>query len=209
MVEAARDESERLLRILNDLLDLARLEQGNSDLFRERTAPVELVQRAGELMRDAFKVKGLTWFCELDPELPPVLVDRQRINHVFTNLITNAIKYSPAGGEIVIRAARSADGGVEFTVRDSGQGIPLEFQDRIFDRFFRVPGQTKTGAGLGLSIAREIVVAHGGRIGVRSQTDRGSEFYFILAGAEEAPASSPERVGREVNDATVGVDRFS
>ena len=121
----------------------------------------------------------------MEPDLPAVTVDRQRINHVFTNLIANAIKYSPVDGKIVLNAAPAGDNGVEFSVTDQGPGIPEEYHTRIFDRFFRVPGQIKTGAGLGLSIAREIVVAHGGRIGVKNRQDKGSEFYFVLAGGED------------------------
>ena len=80
---------------------------------------------------------------------------------------------------------------VQFSVTDHGPGVPEDFQDRIFDRFFRVPGQTKTGAGLGLSIAREIVVAHGGRIGVKNQPDRGSEFYFVLGDLDGESPPAP------------------
>jgi two-component system, NtrC family, sensor histidine kinase KinB len=108
---------------------------------------------------------------------------------VFTNLINNAVKYSPAGKEIVLQAARANDREVQFSVSDHGPGVPEDHQDRIFDRFYRVPGQTKTGAGLGLSIAREIVVAHGGRIGVRSRTGGGSEFYFVLGEADGGASS--------------------
>jgi signal transduction histidine kinase len=134
-------------------------------------------------MRDAIAAGNLKLDCRVDANLPPLLVDRQRINHVFTNLINNAIKYSPHGGEIELRASRYGRE-VQFSVIDHGPGVPEDFQDQIFDRFFRVPGQTKSGAGLGLSIAREIVVAHGGRIGVRNRTKNGSEFYFVLGGAD-------------------------
>jgi signal transduction histidine kinase len=111
-------------------------------------------------------------------------VDRQRLSHVFANLITNAIKHSPTGGEIVLGAAAANDNWVRFSVTDQGPGIPEEYQARIFDRFFRVPGQVKTGAGLGLSIAREITVAHGGRIGVQSTPGHGSTFYLVLKAVE-------------------------
>ncbi|MDB6065499.1 MAG: integral rane sensor signal transduction histidine kinase [Pedosphaera sp.] len=182
---AARDDSERLLRILNDLLDLTRLEQGNTGLRQESTAPAELIQYVADIMREAVMSKNLKLTCNVDPGLPPVLVDRQRINHVFTNLVNNAIKYSPSGSEIILQAKWSDDREVQFSVLDEGPGVPEDFQDFIFDRFFRVPDQTKTGAGLGLSIAREIVLAHGGRIGVRNRPQQGSEFYFLLAGVEE------------------------
>ena len=181
---AARDDAERLLRILNDLLDLTRLEEGNTDLYKEKTPPSELVQTAADILRETIANKKLRLTLEIEPDLPPVLVDRQRINHVFTNLIGNAIKYSPPGGEIIMKAARTGEREVEFSVLDEGPGVAEDYQDRIFDRFYRVPNQPKKGAGLGLSIAREIVLTHGGRIGIRNGPKGGSDFYFVL-GAED------------------------
>ncbi|MDB6121472.1 MAG: resE [Pedosphaera sp.] len=185
LLEAAREDAERLLRILNDLLDLTRLEQGNPDLHKEKITPAELVQNVTDMMRETIVTRGLTFRCCVEPDLPCVVVDRQRINHVFTNLINNAVKYSPPEGEILLSVKQLDGQEVEFSVSDRGPGIPEDYQDRIFDRFFRVPDQTKTGAGLGLSIAREIVVAHGGRIGVKSRPDQGTEFYFLLNGVEQ------------------------
>ncbi len=181
---AARDDAERLLRILNDLLDLTRLEEGNTDLYKENTPPGELVQTAADIMRESVLNRKLTLTCRVEPGLPPVLVDRQRINHVFTNLIGNAIKYSPRDGEILMTATRTGEREVEFSVLDEGPGVAEDHHERIFDRFYRVPGQPKKGAGLGLSIAREIVLAHGGRIGFRSSPKGGSDFYFVLGVAE-------------------------
>jgi signal transduction histidine kinase len=185
LVETARTDAERLLRILNDLLDLTRLEAGKSGLHQEPVAPGILVQAVFEEAKFGVTEKQLQFTTNIEPGLPSVSVDRQRIGHVFHNFIRNAIRHSPAGGRIELRAARTSDGGVQFSVVDQGPGVPEEFKQRIFDRFYRVPGQTKAGAGLGLSIAREIVVAHGGRIGVYSDAGKGSEFYFVLASAEE------------------------
>lgn len=164
----ARNDTERLLGILDNLLDLARLEEGDAELHREDVAPSDFLRTVVEETADQVSARGLKLRCSLDTDLPRVLVDHTRISHVFTNLVTNAIKHSPPGGEITLRAAKSDDDYVLFTVTDQGFGIPVEYQTRIFDGFFRVPGQKKTGAGLGLSIAREITVAHGGRIGVNS-----------------------------------------
>jgi len=185
LLAVARDDTERLLRILNDLLDLTKLEEGHADLHKEKVAPAELLQTVLEEMGDQVSAKGLKMNCAAEPDLPTVAVDRQRIRHVFVNLLTNAIKHSPAGGEILLRATLTADRSVQFAVSDQGPGIPEQHQLRIFDRFFRVPGQTKTGAGLGLSIAREITVAHKGRIGVRSSLGGGSTFYVILNAVED------------------------
>ena len=185
LIETARKDAERLLRILNDLLDLTRLEAGHSGLNRERVHPAELVQQICQEARPAVVGQGLTLTNSIVPALPYVSVDRQRIGHVFHNFITNAIRHSPFGGKIEVRAILNDDGEVQFSVVDQGPGVPMEFDQRIFDRFFRVPGQVRAGAGLGLSIAREIVVAHGGRIGVHSGPGRGSEFYFALSPAEK------------------------
>jgi NtrC-family two-component system sensor histidine kinase KinB len=184
LLEAARNDTERLLRILNDLLDLARLEEGNEGLRKESIAPGELLRGVIEDTADKVSSRGLRINCTVEPALPGVSVDRQRISHVFNNLIANAIKYSPAGGRILLSAARGDDDTVEFSISDQGPGVPEEYHARIFERFFRAPGQTKTGAGLGLSIAREITLAHGGRIGVRSAPGRGSTFFVVLKAAE-------------------------
>src|SRR5262249_12140464 len=184
ILQAARDDTERLLRILNDLLDLARLDEGKEDLRAEPVPPADLLQRSLAEAADSAAAKNLKLICEVDPGLPPVAVDRQRISHVFTNLVANAIKHSPSAGEVRLRAALAGNGSVQFSVADDGPGIPEEYQSRIFDRFFRVPGQTRSGAGLGLSIAREITVAHGGRIGVKSSRGNGSTFYVVLNAAE-------------------------
>jgi NtrC-family two-component system sensor histidine kinase KinB len=183
LLEAARDDTERLLRILNNLLDLARLEEGNGDLQRESVAPASLLQTVREEMTNTIPAKQLRIECAPAPDLPAVLVDKQRIGHVFANLITNAVTHSPPGGRILLRAARAEEGWVQFSVSDEGPGIPAEYQSRIFDRFFRVPGQSKTGAGLGLSIAREITLAHGGRISVDSSPGQGATFYIVLRAA--------------------------
>jgi signal transduction histidine kinase len=153
-----------------------------------------MVQSAADIMRESVTNRRFRLTCRVEPDLPAVLVDRQRINHVFTNLIDNASKYSPPGGEIIVAAKRNGDQEIQFSVTDHGPGVPEDQQDRVFDRFYRVPGQPKKGAGLGLSIAREIVLAHGGRIGVRNAPEGGSEFYFVLAGVEE---EMPVEAGKE------------
>jgi signal transduction histidine kinase len=115
-----------------------------------------------------------------DPALGEVAVDADRIRHVFLNLLTNAAKYAPAGTTVTLYAEPAPLGFVRFGVRDEGPGIPAESAARVFDRFYRVPGAPKHGAGLGLAIAREIVVAHGGTIACQSEPGKGSDFYFLL-----------------------------
>ncbi len=187
LLQTARDDAERMLGTLNNLLDLARLEAGNAELAREEASPEELAAEALKEISEVVAAKGLRLVSSAEPGLPTVRVDRQRIHHVFANLISNSVKHSPPQGEILLRLARTESGDVRFSVLDEGPGVSPEYRHRIFDRFFRVPGQKKTGSGLGLSIAREIVVAHGGRIGVQPRNGRGSEFYFTL------PAVAPGR----------------
>lgn len=186
LIQTARRDSERLLRILDALLDIARLETGAASLVREPMQPADLVQSIAEEARRNAGPQGFTITTQVQNGLPAVAVDRQQIGHVFHNLVSNAMKHSSPGAVIAISAMADDDNlGVQFKVSDTGTGIGEEFQNRIFDRFFRVPGQAKGGVGLGLSIVREIVVAHGGRVGVRSQLGKGSEFFFVLDAVEE------------------------
>ena len=185
---AAREESERLLKMINDLLDIAKLESGRAGLRCEEVEPQSLVQSAEDDLRPMVEARGSRLVVQIAPGLPPVFVDSRQIGHVFSNLVSNAAKHSKRGDEIVV-AASEQNGKVRFSVTDHGPGIPAEFQSRLFERFFRVPGSDPRGAGLGLAIAREIVTAHGGEIGVVSQSGEGSEFYFVLPPANEARMS--------------------
>jgi NtrC-family two-component system sensor histidine kinase KinB len=182
LLETARKDAERLLKMLDALLDIARLEAGASALTKSPIAPAALVESIRDEVQALVATNGLKLVTEVEPFLPEVLVDRQQIGQVFHNFIANALKHSPPGGKIQIAAVSGPEGSVQFSVGDEGPGIATEHQGLIFDRFYRVPGQTKRGAGLGLSIAREIVVAHGGRVGVRSEIGHGSEFFFVLGG---------------------------
>jgi NtrC-family two-component system sensor histidine kinase KinB len=193
LVLTARDDADRLLKTLNDLLDLAKLEQGAEQLQLHPLAPADLVESAVREMREIAAAAEITLKTAIAPNLPPVRIDRQRMDYVITNLITNAVKYSPKGSEILVRAEmgkmRTAQPGVRFSVTDRGAGISSEHQEHLFERFYRVPGTTKSGAGLGLSIAREVVTIHQGEIGVISQPGKGSEFFFVLPfTAQPAPA---------------------
>jgi NtrC-family two-component system sensor histidine kinase KinB len=193
LVLTARDDADRLLKTLNDLLDLAKLEQGVAQLQLYQLAPADLVDGAVREMREIAAAAEIALRTAIMPDLPPVHIDRQRMDYVITNLITNAIKYSPKGSEILVRAEigkmRTAQPGVRFSVTDQGAGIAPEHQEHIFERFYRVPGTTKSGAGLGLSIAREVVTIHQGELGVISQPGKGSEFFFVLPFAPEGAPS--------------------
>ena len=116
--------------------------------------------------------------------MPEVWADVTRINHVFANLLSNALKYTPPGGKITL-SAKADEERVQFSVSDTGRGIPSKYLPRIFEQFFRVPDQRKeAGAGLGLAIVKEIVEAHGGTIGVESHEGKGTTFTFTLRRAD-------------------------
>jgi signal transduction histidine kinase len=182
LLETARDDADRLLRILDNLLDLARLEGGASALDRRDIGIAGLLEKIADEARVFVGAAGCRLEMEIEPGLgdETVSVDVERIRHVFINLLTNAVKYSSAGGTVTLGARSEPLGFVRFAVRDQGSGIAAENLPQVFDRFYRAPGQTKTGAGLGLTIAREIVVAHGGSIACSSEPGQGAEFHFLL-----------------------------
>ena len=180
---AARQDSDRLLGMINDLLDLTRIEQGRVALDQQPADAAELVRDALERHRSAAEDAGITLQCQLEAPLPLVLVDKERIEHVFDNLMTNALRHTDRGGTIILRAA-AAEGTVQFSVEDTGEGIPAQFVPRVFDKFFRIPGtKHHGGAGLGLAIVHEIIVSHAGQIGVQSTTGKGTTFTFSLPAA--------------------------
>ena len=182
---ASRDDAERLLDLINNLLDLAKLESGVSASERRAQSPEETVRAAVQEARDLVSAAGLTLTVQVDAQLPLVAIAADRLSHVFSNLISNAAKHSPPGESITV-AARAEEGGaaVRFSVTDHGPGVPATERERVFDKFYRLPGEAREGAGLGLAICREIVRAHDGRIGVTAGPDgRGSEFFFVLPAA--------------------------
>jgi len=133
-----------------------------------------------ESFRTAAKDQGVTLEVELPGDLPQVWADTTRVSHVFANLLSNALKHTPAGGKITV-SARAEENGLTFSITDTGKGIPSEYLPRIFAQFFRVPDQgTQTGAGLGLAIVKEIVEAHGGTVSADSIEGKGSTFSFTL-----------------------------
>ena len=194
---AAREDCERLQTIVDDLLNLSRLESGGIDLQKRRVEPQSLVDLAIDVHGAAAKSQQITLRSEVFPGLPEAFADPDRLQLVFTNLISNALRYSPAGSEIVVRALAetgpadasvgNTNGHIRFEVCDQGPGIPVEHQEALFEKFFRVPGRPGGGAGLGLFIARGIVQAHDGRIGVSSEPGHGSIFWFTIPAAPDRP----------------------
>jgi two-component system, NtrC family, sensor histidine kinase KinB len=180
LLETARDDADRLLRILNDILDLSRFESGVSALNRREVPVTTLLDDVAREMKAITEAADQKIDIRISPGLSVINVDPERLRHVFINLLANASKYSPPDSVITLYAQPSGDGVVRFGVRDRGPGIPEESLPHIFEKFYRVPGQTRKGAGLGLTIAREIVLAHGGAIACNSKVGEGSDFYFLL-----------------------------
>ncbi len=179
-IEQIQIEVDALTQMVTELLELSRIESDRLSLEFKPVAPFELLDSASKRMALQAERGGLTLRVECADDLPKVNIDLQRLEQVLVNLIHNAVKFTGAGGEIVLLAAAGI-GEVRFAVRDTGIGIPEEDVSRIFERFYRVDkSRTGSGTGLGLSIAKHIVEAHRGKIWAESVERHGSTFYFTI-----------------------------
>jgi signal transduction histidine kinase len=183
LLYAAREDCDRLQGMVDDFLDLSRIESGNVQLAAVPTESSALIRSAIDEYKSDADANGVA--LGLRDSLPEftVMADRERIKHVFSNLISNALRYTSRGGRIIL-GAEAVDGAVRFTVADTGTGIAAEYRERIFEKFFQIPDSGPKGTGLGLYIAREIVRAHGGEIDVESEPGKGSVFWFTLPAAK-------------------------
>lgn len=197
----ARDDCERLQVIVDELLNLSRIDSGHIDLQRRRADSDSVVAAAVDVHRSAAEQADVALVSEVMPGLPDIFVDPDRLQLVFSNLITNAIRFAPKGTRVVVHAEtvhksgsngdhRVPDASVRFEVRDEGPGIPQEHQEGLFEKFFRVPGSPEGGSGLGLFIAKGLVEAHGGKIGLDSAAGKGATFWFTLPAA---PTVEPQQ----------------
>jgi len=177
---AAREDSDRLHQILQNLLDISRIESGRLQMDYQETYAQSLVLDAVEPFRRTAQDGGIELKIQLSDNLPKVSADVTQISHVFSNLLSNALRFTAPGGSITVSAIPE-DQMVRFSVTDTGSGIPHQFMQRIFEQFFRAPDQkSETGAGLGLAIAKQIVEAHGGNIDAASEEGKGTSFSFTL-----------------------------
>jgi two-component system, OmpR family, phosphate regulon sensor histidine kinase PhoR len=185
-------EVDHLVALVDELLDLARLESGRAVLREEVYDPIDMLIGAVERLRTQVERAGLVIRVEAAPDLPQVRVDRSRIEQVLINLIHNAVKFTPEGGEIVV-GADVIDGMLQVSVRDTGAGITGEELPRIFERFYKTDAARRSaGSGLGLAIAKHIVQSHGGTIWAESTPGHGATFFFTLpleAVEDRAPTS--------------------
>jgi NtrC-family two-component system sensor histidine kinase KinB len=190
LLVAAREDTERLASIIEGLLDINRIGAGKALMDLKPVAPVKIVRDILEQHEIEARERGVALVPDIRDDLPDVLADPVRVSVVFRNLLSNALRFTDPGGTVTVSAeARPEE--VIFSVADTGVGIPPEHLNRVFEMFFRVPGQEPTtGAGLGLAIVKEIVKAHGGEVGVESEPGKGSRFWFTLQRSDKVQNGS-------------------
>ena len=174
--ESIKENSERLIKIIGELLNMTQVEAGRLQLMPKVTKPIELIDYA----INANRVQADKFNCHIEVDYPEkiskLFVDSEKIAWVITNLLSNAIRYSSENGRVVIGARQLDSNEVEIFVKDFGKGIDPRYHESIFDRYFRVPGTKVQGSGLGLSISRDFVEAHNGKLTVESELGKGSCF---------------------------------
>ena len=176
-------EADRLQRLVNDLQELSRVEAGTFELDSKLTAVAHLVETVADRLDRQFEEKGVTLETDVPPDLPLVRAGEDRVGQVLLNLVGNALQYTPSGGRVSLAARREGES-VRFSVRDTGIGIPPEHLPHVFERFYRVDksrSRAGGGSGIGLTIGRHLVEAHGGQIEAASDgPGQGSTFSFTL-----------------------------
>lgn len=178
LVQSLKDDNQRLLRILSELLDLSQVESGKIQLNMQAVAVKDIVSKALGAVQNAAREKNILIKQQITDELPPFLADTEKAGWIINNFLTNAIRYSAQNDQIVIKAHQTKEGQIEIGVQDFGIGIDASLQQKIFDRFYRVPGiHEKKGTGLGLAISKDFAEAMHGEIGVDSAPGKGSYFY--------------------------------
>jgi len=169
---------DRLVRLINDLLDISKIESGKMELHLARLNVMDCVKKSMRSLRSLAEVNTVSIDLEQDGSIPEVMADRDRLEQVITNLLSNALKYSPPEKTVRVRVG-AVNNSVQVVVSDEGQGIPPDQLTRVFDRFHQLVG-AKKGSGLGLTIARALVEQHHGRIWVESELGHGTRFYFEI-----------------------------
>jgi two-component system sensor histidine kinase BaeS len=203
-VEIILDNCRHLVRLLNDLLDLARSDAGRLAIRPQPTEVAPLIEDVVRTMRGQTETGGQTLAESIQPGLPPIYVEPDRIRQILVNLLTNAHEYSPEGASIGV-SARGVGAEVEISVSDDGPGIPEDQLERIFDRFTRGDAgltQRVGGTGLGLAISKSLVELHGGSITAESSVGRGSTFRVRLPTATAPALGSAEAPGRTTAEAS-------
>lgn len=179
LISGIKDDSNRLLKITSELLNLSQVETGNIQLSIQQSDPIKIVHYAIEAVKIQAEQKQIKLEVKTEADLPMVKADAEKTAWVLINLLTNAIRYSSENSPIIIEIKNEASK-VLFSIKDYGRGIEPKYKDKIFTRYFQVPGSSKSGTGLGLSISKEFIEAQGGEINVESEIGEGSTFSFTL-----------------------------
>jgi two-component system sensor histidine kinase BarA len=181
-LERVKHNIDRLTRMINELLDLSKIEAGRLELNLSPIALSEVAEDVVESYQAAAREKSIALRTFVDPALPMVMGDTDKLSRVLINLVHNAIKFTPPGGEIQVEAQARGNGYVDMAVIDSGKGIPPHEIDKVFDKFYwseSAPVEAR-GAGLGLAIAKNLIELHGGTIRVESVLGEGTRFSFTI-----------------------------
>ncbi|AEA42554.1 HAMP domain-containing sensor histidine kinase [Fluviicola taffensis] len=179
LIHSIKEDSDRLLKITGELLNLSQIETGNIQLVLQSSSPHDMVSHAVEAATKEAERYQVNIQVNEAEKISEIFVDMDKTQWVLINLLVNAIHYSPIGGTVTVSLEQQGTS-VRFAVSDKGKGIDPKYTTRIFDRYFQVPGSSKSGSGLGLAICREFIEAQGGTIDVDSQLGEGSTFYFLI-----------------------------
>jgi signal transduction histidine kinase len=199
----ARDNAERLLNTIEHLLALARLEEGRESLQLQAESPQTLLEAAADTARPRAEAKHVNLIVEDASHLPQIAADTARLGHALNNLLDNALTYTDQGGSITLSARALDEHTVRLSIADTGLGIPRDHQPHVFDKFFRVPDQSRGhGTGLGLAIVREIVQAHGGQASCESEPGKGTTFHLTLPIGKESLTTESQRTQRKHREVT-------
>ncbi len=186
--QTMNNEVLRLQRLVQDLQELSRAEAGEMAMFPERIHPADLVSSVVDKLVLQFHDKGVALHVNIAPNLPDIYVDPARITQVLVNILGNALQYTPSEGQVWV-VVRQVENAIQFVIKDTGRGIPAKDLPHIFERFYRVDksrARASGGSGIGLTISKHIIEAHGGRIWAKSEgLGQGSEFGFTLPVASE------------------------
>ena len=179
LIESIKDDSQRLLKITGELLELSQLETGNIQLNIEKSSPNEIAKYAIDAVKVQAEQKQIDIKLDAETNLSEVKADSEKSSWVLINFLTNAIRYSSENSIVAVKL-KQENNQIIFQVTDKGKGIDKRYQSKVFDKYFQIPGSHKSGTGLGLAISKEFIEAQGGTIGVESELGLGSTFYFKL-----------------------------
>ena len=179
LIESIKEDSQRLLKITGELLDISQLETGNIHLSIEKSNPYQIVNYAADAVKVQAEQKQIEIIIEAENDLPEVKADSEKTGWVLINFLTNAITYSSNQSKIIVKIKKE-NNQVVFQVIDNGKGIDKRYQSKVFDKYFQIPGSNKSGTGLGLAISKEFIEAQNGIIAVESELGLGSTFSIRL-----------------------------